>query len=425
MASHRRVVATTVVDNAYVTSSPHGPAERAELIASLVRRLDTCRPSDVPDLAIEELQRVLAASEVVVYLVNLEESELSAVFSRHSPRRAAEAVEGNPVGDCYVCATTSTADAADGGLTIRSPISHGLQRLGVLELTVAAADDAARQSRVETAGEVGRVIAQALLAKSRFGDGLHQVRRSQEMALGAELLDSLLPPTVHATQELVVAALLEPGYSTGGDAYDYAVNGDTAHLAILDAMGHGFAAALTTTVAITAYRNARRAGQDLVGTYQAMESALADFSEGGRFVTAILAELDTSTGHLTWISAGHSPPLLVHAARVDDTLDVDPMPPLGTGLGYGQPTVSEEYLEPGDVLVFYTDGLTEARDLENGLLGVDGLVDLVQRSTAEQRSLPELVRAIRAQLVARDDAWLNDDATALCVEWLGGSTDLS
>lgn len=414
------------MDNAHVTLSPHGPAERADLVASLVRRLDTCRPSDVVDLAIEELQRVLVAREVVVYLVNLEESELHAVFSRHSPRRAAAAVEGNPVGDCYVAATAGSTTGSDGGLTIRTPISHGLQRLGVLELTVAvadAADAAEQQSRVDTASEVGRVIAQALLAKSRFGDGLHQARRSQEMALGAELLESLLPPSVHATQELVVAALLEPGYSTGGDAYDYAVNGDTAHLAILDAMGHGFAAALTTTVAITAYRNARRAGHGLVGTYQAMESALADFTEGGRFVTAVLAELDTSTGQLTWISAGHSPPLLVRAARVDDTLEADPMPPLGTGLGHGEPTVSEEYLEPGDVLVFYTDGLTEARDLENGLLGVDGLVDLVQRSTAEQRSLPELVRAIRAQLMARDDAWLSDDATALCVEWLGGSAD--
>lgn len=410
------------MDNGQVTSSPHGPAERADLVASLVRRLDTCRPSDVADLAIEELQRVLEARDVVLYLVNLEESDLYGVASRHSPRRAGESIEGNPVGDCYASATAGTTTAPDTSLTIRAPISHGLLRLGVLELTVARANGAERQARVETASEVGRVIAQALLAKSRFGDGLQQAQRSQEMALGAELLESLLPPPVHATRELVVAALLEPGYSTGGDAYDYAVNGDTAHLAILDAMGHGFAAALTTTVAITAYRNSRRAGQHLVETYQAMESALADFAEGGRFVTAVLAELDTSTGRLTWISAGHSPPLLVRAALVADTLEVDPMPPLGTGLGLGVPTVSEEYLERGDVLVFYTDGLTEARAVDSALLGVDGLVDLVQRSTAEHRSLPELVRAIRAQLVARNDAWLNDDATALCVEWLGDRT---
>lgn len=96
------------------------------------------------------------------------------------------------------------------------------------------------------------------------------------------------------------------------------------------------------------------------------------------------------------------------------------MPPLGTGLGSGAPTVCEEYLEPGDILVFYTDGLTEARDLDSTLLGVDGLVDLIRRGTAEGRSLPELVRALRNQLVDRDDAWVSDDATAMCVQWRGG-----
>ncbi|CAN5402060.1 PP2C family protein-serine/threonine phosphatase [soil metagenome] len=405
-----------------MTPTPHGPAERADLVASVVRRLDDCRPSDVADLAIEELTRVLGARDVVVYLATLEETELHGVVTRHSPRRPSASVDGTAVGDSYVTAS-ATVDPGPGAgdLTIRAPVSHGRYRLGVLELTTSPASEAEEHAHVETAIEVGRLIAQALLTKSHFGDGLQQARRSQEMALGAELLESLLPPPVHATEEVVVAALLEPGYSTGGDAYDYAVNEDTAHFAVLDAMGHGFAAALTSTVAITAYRNSRRAGLALVETYQAMESAVASFAEGGRFVTAILAELDTTTGRLTWISAGHPPPLLVRAALVGDTLDADPLPPLGTELGLGLPTVSEEYLEPGDVLIFYTDGLTEARDLDSALLGVDGLVDLVQRSTASQRSLPELVRSIRTQLGARADAWVSDDATALCVEWLGSS----
>lgn len=406
--------------NAGVTPAPHGPAERADLIASLVRRLDACRPSDVADLAIEELQRVLEAREVVLYLVNLEESDLQGEVSRRSPRRPVLPVTGNPVGDCYVSATaTATPGPAPGELTLRAPVSHGLQRIGVLELVVSGRPDRDGEALLGTAGEVARTIAQAVLAKSHFGDGLHQSRRTQEMALGAELLESLLPPSTHSTQEVVITALLEPGYSTGGDAYDYAVNGDTTHLAVLDAMGHGFDAALTSTVAITAYRNARRGGQDLAATYAAMESAVADFGRGDRFVTAILAELDTTTGHLSWLSAGHPSPLVLRAGAVDDSLALEPMPPLGTGLGLGSPTVCEDFLEPGDILVFYTDGLTEARDLDNALLGVDGLLDLLRRSTREGRSLPELVRGIRDQLVDRDDAWVSDDATAMCVQWWG------
>lgn len=407
-----------------MTPLPHVAAERADLVASLVRRLDACRPSDVADLALEEVRRALDARDVVLYVVNLEESELQGVVSRHSRRHPVQPVEDSPVGDCYVRAETGVRASADGdGVTILAPVSHGLHRLGVLELTVTpVAGDL--QERVDSATEVGRVIAAGLLTKSRFGDSLQQARRSQEMALGAELLDALLPPAVHATPELVVAALLEPGYSTGGDAYDYAVNGATAHLAILDAMGHGFGAALTSTVVITAYRNARRAGLHLVETYEAMEAALVDVAPDARFVTAVLAELDTGTGRLTWLSAGHPAPLLVRGDTVGDVLPVDPVPPPGTDLGLGAPSVSEDYLEPGDVLVFYTDGLTEARDLDSALLGVDGLVDLVQRSTADGQSLPELVRALRGQLAARPDAWLSDDATALCVEWRGPGPDL-
>jgi len=406
--------------NVGVTPAPHGPAERADLIASLVRRLDACRPSDVADLAIEELQRVIGAREVVLYLVNLEESDLHAEVSRHSPRRPVLAITGNPVGDCYVFGAAAAARGpASGELTLRAPVSHGLQRIGVLELAVPVSAAQDEEALLTTTGEVARTIAQAVLAKSHFGDALHQSRRTQEMALGAELLESLLPPSTHSTEEVVITALLEPGYSTGGDAYDYAVNGDTTHLAVLDAMGHGFDAALTSTVAITAYRNARRGGQHLAATYEAMESAVADFGRGDRFVTAILAELDTTTGHLSWLSAGHPPPLVVRGGAIDDSLAREPMPPLGTDLRLGAPTVCEDYLEPGDILVFYTDGLTEARDLDSALLGVDGLVDVLRRSTREGRSLPELVRGIRDQLADRDDAWVSDDATALCVQWRG------
>ena len=409
------------MNNEPVTPSPHGPAERADLVASLVRRLDDCRPSDVADVAIEELQRVLGARDVVLYLVDLEETDLHGEVSRHSPRRPVLPIAGNPVGDCYVSGTATTGEGpTTGDITLRAPVSHGFQRLGVLELVVAASADEKDDARLTTVAEGARAIAQAVLTKSHFGDALHQSRRTQEMSLGAELLESLLPPSTHSTQEVVVATLLEPGYSTGGDAYDYAVNGDTTHLAVLDAMGHGFDAALTSTVAITAYRNSRRGDQHLVATYQAMESAVADFGRAERFVTAILAELDTTTGRLSWVSAGHPPPLLVRADAIDDSLAMEPMPPLGTGLGSGAPTVCEEYLEPGDILVFYTDGLTEARDLDSTLLGVDGLVDLIRRGTAEGRSLPELVRALRNQLVDRDDAWVSDDATAMCVQWRGG-----
>ena len=74
--------------------------------------------------------------------------------------------------------------------------------------------------------------------------------------MAAEIQWNLLPPLTVATESLVVSAVLEPAYDVAGDSFDYAVTGETAHLAIFDAMGHGLASALFASVAVAAYRNA-------------------------------------------------------------------------------------------------------------------------------------------------------------------------
>ncbi|MFJ1540934.1 hypothetical protein ACIODS_20540 [Micromonospora chalcea] len=70
---------------------------------------------------------------------------------------------------------------------------------------------------------------------------------------------------------MIISGILEPCYDVGGDAFDYAVNGDIAHLALFDAVGHGsgggMRAVMLASLALAAYRNARRGGFDLVETY--------------------------------------------------------------------------------------------------------------------------------------------------------------
>jgi len=187
-------------------------------------------------------------------------------------------------------------------------------------------------------------------------------------------------------------------------------------------MGHGFPAAMVSTVALAAYRNARRLGQDLGGTYEAMDSFVTTFAADGRFVTALLAELETDTGRLTWISAGHPPPLVVRAGgRRADVLPTEPVPPLGTGLALGPPTVHEDYLEAGDLLALYSDGLAEARNLAGDLVGVEGLAGLLTARRAAGDGAHALVRRIRRELATNDQAWLSDDASAILVEWRGST----
>lgn len=216
---------------------------------------------------------------------------------------------------------------------------------------------------------------------------------------------------------------MEPSYAAGGDALDHAVDGDVLRVLIIDATGHGFLASVTSAVAVAAFRSARRAGEDLLGTWTALERYVTDAGAGEevpRYATALVVELDLGTGRLSWVSAGHPGPVLLRASGETVVLDADPAPPLGTGLG-GEPTPGLDYLEPGDVLALHTDGLTEARDLSGQMLGLDGYLRALRAEVSRGGPLAERLRRLRLDLLARDDAWMSDDATAVLVEWHGAA----
>lgn len=383
---------------------------RAALVERFLARTERCRPADLADAVATEARASLGATGAVLYLTTYEESELVPMPARLAPTRQPMSTTGGPAGDCL-----GRGAVVRDGPVLWVPVLVETEPVGVLELVL---PEAATAEQVDLARVLAREAGRAVVARRGFSDDLELVRRTQQVAMSAELLWSVLPPFTCATDSVVVSALLEPSYSSGGDGFDYAVNADLTHLAVLDTMGHGLAAAQVTTAAIAAYRHARRAGLELVETLHAVDGVVADLADGGRFVTAVLAELDPATGRLTWVSAGHPAPLVVRRDGAVEALTADPVPPLGVGLG-GDAEVREEYLEPGDVLVLFTDGLTEARDLGGAMLGTEGLAALVGREAGRGRSVPEVVRALRRELLADEDAWLSDDATALLVAWLG------
>src|SRR3954454_6106464 len=197
------------------------------------------------------------------------------------------------------------------------------------------------------------------------------------MSLQAELQWRILPPLTFVTSRVAISGLLAPTTEVAGDSFDYAVNGDVAHVAVVDGMGHGLEAALLSAVAISALRNARRSDLPLTQSVQAMNDALESQFGPDKFVTGVVGELDTRTGRWSWITCGHPPALLLRHGRVVKKLDRAISPPLG--LQIGDHVVSSERLEPGDRLVLYTDGVTEARDDKGEFFGIGRLVDFVAR----------------------------------------------
>ena len=133
-------------------------------------------------------------------------------------------------------------------------MGSGRRRVGtaqVLEVHFRAAVD---EHVADVLPSLATVAAELVLTKRVYGDLFEQLRRTRPMSLAAELLWRLLPPLTFGTEDVVITAGIAPVHDVGGDAFDYAVNGDTARFAIFDALGHGLGAGLIATIALAAYR---------------------------------------------------------------------------------------------------------------------------------------------------------------------------
>jgi serine phosphatase RsbU (regulator of sigma subunit) len=275
--------------------------------------------------------------------------------------------------------------------------------------------DAATRSDLET---LAAVVAAEVVTRGQYGDIFVRSRRREGMGIAAEVIWQLLPPHTFATSEVSIAGALEPAYEVGGDVFDFAFNTPTLHLAMLDAVGHGLASSLVATLAVTGYRNARRTGASLTETYGRVDRLLADHSKEITFVTGHLAELDAISGELRWINAGHPPPLLVRQGHVVRTLDSRPRPPLGLGSPRSGPVkVATERLEPGDSVLFYTDGVIEARTPAGIDFGMERLTDFLERAASTGMAPPEVVRRLSHAVVDHHQGILRDDAATMLVQW--------
>lgn len=326
------------------------------------------------------------------------------------------AVDGTLAGRVFqrgeVCTSAAAPDSASAHVWI--PLVDGTERIGVLRVGAPGA----RVAMDADLGRLAALVAMLVVSKRATSDAYARLVRRRRMRVAAEMEWRLMPARTHATDRVLISAVMEPAYDISGDAFDYALAGDVAHLALFDAMGHDTAAGLTVNLAVAASRNQRRLGAGMAATAEAVDRALAEQFDGARYATGLLSRLHLGTGVLSWISLGHPLPILIRDGRVPIPLAGEPAPPTGLGLGL-PPTVCRGQLEPGDRLVVYSDGITEARNPQGEEFGVDRLVDFLIRHHADGLPVPETLRRLIRHHLEYHHGRLGDDATIMLLEWHG------
>ncbi len=329
--------------------------------------------------------------------------------------------DGTLAGRVYQLGTVLEATEADEHV-LWVPLVDGVERLGVLRVRLPAEEQPAHAQQLAAWCTVfASALAHVIGSKLQHSDLLATAQRARPMSVAGELLWRLLPPLTVGTESLAIAALLEPAYDVGGDAFDYAVGTRPAQFTIFDSSGHDLSAGLTTSVALAAARSARREGMDLPGIADRIDTALAGEFSDFRFVTGVLARLDLVTGQLRYLTAGHPAPVLLRSGRAVRSLDGARRLPFGriASLGPHDVEPAEELLEPGDRLLLHSDGVVEARDADDAEFGVDRLVELAERAAADGLPAPETLRRLAHAVRRHRGRELQDDATLVLVEWSG------
>ena len=387
-------------------------SSHAEFLEQLLEISHTMPPDNVAGV-VAERAALVGLRDLDLYLVDYEQTYLVPL---PRPGGIAEPVpiDSTLAGRAFIATATVTA-ATDDGERIWVPLLDGAERLGVLCVTVTEADaDALRLSSA-----LASVAALLVVSKNSYTDVQEQSRRTRVPDLAAELQIQLLPPLTLTHPMLAIAGVLENAYETGGDAFDYAVNGQTAHFGIFDAMGHGMSASLMAAAVVAAYRGTRRQSFDLAATYAALDEVVVTHFGDGQFVTAQFGQLDIVTGEFVWINAGHPGPLIIRQLRNANTLEHAPSLPLG--MGAEEVEVVVDRLSPGDRLLFYSDGVVEARAPSGEPFGDMRLADELKKQCLDGVSPSETMRRLLHAVIGHHGAQLNDDATMVLVEWPGPS----
>ena len=240
--------------------------------------------------------------------------------------------------------------------------------------------------------------------------------RAKEMEIAKTIQRSALPAPLEASPHFRMAVSMMPARDIGGDFYDFFML-DLTHLAFMvaDVSGKGVTAALYMMTAKTLLKDAILATRDPADAFARVNAELCRSNTANMFLTAWSGVLDLESGKVTYANAGHNPPVKV--ANGNSSFVTDKSGPVLAFLDGAQYRSCTLLLQPGDTLFLYTDGVTEALDLNGGLFGEERLANAID--AVPEPSPKSLCNVVRMAVAAfAEGAPQADDLTVLAVRYV-------
>ena len=254
------------------------------------------------------------------------------------------------------------------------------------------------------------------LLKIQKENAKEEQKRASELEIAKRIQASVLPVNFPKTTHFDIYASMNPAKEVGGDFYDFFFI-DENHFAFLiaDVSGKGIPAALFMMNAKSLLKSNLLSGYPLDIAINKINNELCVTNDAGMFFTAFIAILNTVTGELEYVNAGHNPPAIklgdeFEYLKSDNNLVLSAM----DNYEY---KASKVFLKPENSILIYTDGVTEAQNTKEEFYGEERLINLLNKKEQEPKEIIESVKTSIEEF--SDGASQFDDITILDIKYLG------
>ena len=398
------------------------------LLYTISQKMASClHPQEVAQLVIEEAQKLIKASSASVMLLNKDTNilEMIAGFGTASSSNLVLSPGEGVAGDVFITGkgviindVRTAPEFVERENTISSLICIPLQ---VEEETFGVMNISNKEPTLYTAGDLKLATALATQAAVSIenarlhAEQLERERIVKELEIARDIQQSLLPNSTPIVEGAEVVAMSLPAKEVGGDFYDF-IPVSERHLGVViaDVSGKGVPAALFMALSRALMRANSLHEPEVSQAVIQTNRLILDCATSGLFVTLFYAIIDTQQRRLRYVSGGHNPPILFKKASNDvHLLEAD-----GIALGVLDEIEleeKEEELKEGDVIVLYTDGVTESINPRDEEFGEERLIQLIKDH--HTLSANELIQKITDVVMAfTEDEPQFDDFTLMIVK---------